>query len=186
MTILTARCLSPFCVHCDYSGHVRTLPVTWGRTVVYSGTSISSNTYMYSDLGQSGGFHRVLDVPSSLTTGWSRYSLNMAEKVTKIRNSNNEYFRSSNSIVGYAVVYILRLIGHTHDRESPIQNFSTAPKKLGAHISSPVWPPKPTEFVSYLGNLRCDAFTALKSIQSARNESFLAGSDNFHRVLTAI
>ena len=94
--------------------------------------------------------------------------------------------RSSNSIVGYAVVYILRLIGHTHDRESPIQNFSTAPKKLGAHISSPVWPPKPTEFVSYLGNLRCDAFTALKSIQSARNESFLAGSDNFHCVLTAI
>ena len=94
--------------------------------------------------------------------------------------------RSSNPIVGYAVVYILRLIGHTHDRESPIQNFSTAPKKLGAHISSPVWPPKPTEFVSYLGNLRCDAFTALKSLQSARNESFLAGSDNFHRVLTAI
>ena len=95
-------------------------------------------------------------------------------------------FRSSNSIVGHAVVYILRLIGHTHDRESPIQNFSTAPKKLGAHISSPVWPPKPTEFVSFLGNLRCDAFTALKSVQSARNESFLAGSDNFHRVLTAI
>ena len=94
--------------------------------------------------------------------------------------------RSSNSTVGYAVVYILRLIGHTHDRESPIQNFSTAPKKLGAHISSPVWPPKPTEFVSYLSNLRCDAFTALKSVQSARNESFLAGSDNFHRVLTAI
>ena len=94
--------------------------------------------------------------------------------------------RSSNSIVGYAVVYILRLIGHTHDRESPIQNFSTAPKKLGAHISSSVWPPKPTEFVSYLGNLRCDAFTALKSVQSARNESFLAGSDNFHHVLTAI
>ena len=94
--------------------------------------------------------------------------------------------RSSNSIVGYAVVYILRLIGHTHDRESPIQNFSTAPKKLGAHISSSVWPPKPTEFVSYLDNLRCDAFTALKSVQSARNESFLAGSDNFHRVLTAI
>ena len=75
-------------------------------------------------------------------------------------------YRSSNSIVGYAVVYILRLIGHTHDRESPIQNFSTAPKKLGAHISSPVWSPKPTEFVSYLGNLRCDAFTELKSIQS--------------------
>ena len=94
--------------------------------------------------------------------------------------------RSSNSIVGYAVVYILRLIGHTHDRESPIQNFSTAPKKLGAHISSPVWPPKPTEFVSYLVHLRCDAFTELKSVQSARNESFLAGSDNFHRVLTAI
>ena len=99
---------------------------------------------------------------------------------------NNTKSRSSNSIVGYAVVYILRLIGHTHDRESPIQNFSTAPKKLGAHISSPVWPPKPTEFVSYLGNLRCDAFTALKSVQSARNDSFLAGSDNFHRVLTAI
>ena len=94
--------------------------------------------------------------------------------------------RSSNSIAGYAVVYILRLIGHTHDRESPIQNFSTAPKKLGAHISSSVWPPKPTKFVSYLDNLRCDAFTALKSIQSARNKSFLAGSDNFHRVLTAI
>ena len=94
--------------------------------------------------------------------------------------------RSSNSIVGYAVVYILRLIGHTHDRESPIQNFSTAPKKLGAHISSSVWPPKPTESVSYLDNLRCDAFTALKSVQSARNESFLAGSDNFHRVLTDI
>ena len=33
--------------------------------------------------------------------------------------------RSSNSIVGYAVVYILRLIGHTHDRERPMQNFST-------------------------------------------------------------
>ena len=94
--------------------------------------------------------------------------------------------RSSNSIVGYAVVYILRLIGHTHDRESPIQNFSTAPKKLGAHISSPVWPPKPTEFVPYLVNLRCDAFTALKSVQSARNESFLAGSDNFHCVRSAI
>ena len=94
--------------------------------------------------------------------------------------------RSSNSTVGYAVLSILRLIGHTHDRENPIQNFSTAPKKLGAHISSPVWPPKPTEFVSYLSNLRCDAFTALKSVQSARNESFLAGSDNFHRVLTAI
>ena len=29
----------------------------------------------------------------------------------------------------------MRLTGHTHDRESPIQNFSTAPKKLGAHIS---------------------------------------------------
>ena len=83
-------------------------------------------------------------------------------------------------------LFTLRLIGHTHDRESPIQNFSTAPKKLGAHISSPVWQPKPTEFVSYLGNLRCDAFTALKYVQSARNESFLAGSDNFHRVLTAI
>ena len=94
--------------------------------------------------------------------------------------------RSSNSIVGYAVVYILRLIGHTHDRESPIQNVSTAPKKLGAHISSSVWPPKPTEFVPYLVNLRCDAFTALKSVQSARNESFLAGSDNFHRVRSAI
>ena len=67
--------------------------------------------------------------------------------------------RSSHSIVRYAFVYIMRLTGHTHDRESPIQNFSTAPKKLGAHISSPVWPPKPTEFVSYLGNLRCDAFT---------------------------
>ena len=80
----------------------------------------------------------------------------------------------------------MRLTGHTHDRESPIQNFSTAPKKLGAHISSPVWPPKPTEFVSYLGNLRCDAFTALKSVQSARNESLLAGSDNFHRVRSAI
>ena len=114
-------------------------------------------------------------------------------KKLKIPNSGLNVFlsgstgcRSSNSIVGHAVVYILRLIGHTHDRESPIQNFSTAPKKLGAHISSPVWPPKPTEFVSYLGNLRCDAFTALKSVQSARNESFLAGSDNFHRVLTAI
>ena len=94
--------------------------------------------------------------------------------------------RSSHSIVRYAFVYIMRLTGHTHDRESPIQNFSTAPKKLGAHISSPVWPPKPTEFVSYLGNLRCDAFTALKSVQSARNESFLAGSDNFHRVRSAI
>ena len=94
--------------------------------------------------------------------------------------------RSSNSIVGYAVVYILRLIGHTHDRESPIQNFSTAPKKLGAHISSPVWSPKPTEFVPYLVNLRCDALTALKSVQSARNESFLAGSDNFHCVHSAI
>ena len=80
----------------------------------------------------------------------------------------------------------MRLTGHTHDRESPIQNFSTAPKKLGAHISSPVWPPIPTDFVSYLGNLRCDAFTALKSVQSARNESFLAGSDNFHRVRSAI
>ena len=80
----------------------------------------------------------------------------------------------------------MRLTGHTHDRESPIQNFSTAPKKLGAHISSPVWPPNPTEFVSYLGNLRCDAFTALKSVQSARNESFLAGSDKFHRVRSAI
>ena len=87
--------------------------------------------------------------------------------------------RSSHSIVRYAFVYIMRLTGHTHDRESPIQNFSTAPKKMGAHISSPVWPPKPTEFVSYLGNLRCDAFTALKSVQSVRNESFLAGSDNF-------
>ena len=82
--------------------------------------------------------------------------------------------------------FTLRLTGHTHDRESPIQNFSTAPKKLGAHISSPVWPPIPTEFVSYLGNLRCDAFTALKSVQSARNESFLAGSDNFHRVRSVI
>ena len=94
--------------------------------------------------------------------------------------------RSSNSIVGYAVVYILRLIGHTHDRESPIQNFSTAPKKLGAHISSPVWSPKPTEFVPYLVSLRCDALTALKSVQSARNESFLAGSDNFNCVRSAI
>ena len=94
--------------------------------------------------------------------------------------------RSSHSIVRYAFVYIMRLTGHTHDRESPIQNFSTAPKKLGAHISSPVWPSKPTEFVSYLGNLRCDAFTALKSVQRARNESFLAGSDNFHRVRSAI
>ena len=94
--------------------------------------------------------------------------------------------RSSHSIVRYAFVYIMRLTGHTHDRESPIQNFSTAPKKLGAHISSPVWPPKPTEFVSYLSNLRCDAFAALKSVQSARNGSFLAGSDNFHRVRSAI
>ena len=74
------------------------------------------------------------------------------------------YVRSSHSIVRYGSVYILRLTGHTHDRESPIQNFSTAPKKLGAHISSPVWPPKPTEFVPYLVNLRCDAFTALKSV----------------------
>ena len=82
-------------------------------------------------------------------------------------------YRSSNSIVGYAVVYILRLIGHTHNSERPMQNFSTAPKKLGADISRPVWPPKPTEFVSYLVNLRCDTFTALKSVQSARNESFL-------------
>ena len=101
-------------------------------------------------------------------------------------NAGRKKCRSSNSIVGYAVVYIPRLIGHTHDRESPIQNFSTAPKKLGAHISSPVWPPKPTEFVPYLVNLRCDAFTALKSVKSARNESFLAGSDNFHRVRAAI
>ena len=60
--------------------------------------------------------------------------------------------RSSHSIVRYAFVYIMRLTGHTHDRESPIQNFSTAPKKLGAHISRPVWPPKPTEFVTYLVN----------------------------------
>ena len=94
--------------------------------------------------------------------------------------------RSSNSIVGYAVVYILRLIGHTHDRETPMQNFSTAPKKMGADFSRPVWPPKPTELVSYLVNLRCDAFTALKSAQSERNESFLAGSDNFHRVRSTI
>ena len=94
--------------------------------------------------------------------------------------------RSSHSIVRYAFVYTMRLTGHTHDRESPIQNFSTAPKKLGAHISSPVRPPKLTEFVSYLGNLRCDAFTALKSVQSARNESFLAGADNFHRVRSAM
>ena len=106
----------------------------------------------------------------------------LCENDTKIMFSS----RSSNSIVGYAVVYILRLIGHTHDRESPIQNFSTAPKKLGAHISSPVWLPKPNEFVPYLVHLRCDAFTALKSVQSARNESFLAGSDNFHRVRAAI
>ena len=61
-----------------------------------------------------------------------------------------QYARSSHSIVRYGSVYILRLTGHTHDRESPIQNFSTAPKKLGAHISRPVWPPKPTEFVTYL------------------------------------
>ena len=94
--------------------------------------------------------------------------------------------RSSHSIVSYGSVYILRLTGHTHDRESPIQNFSTAPKKLGAHISRPVWPPKPTEFVTYLVNERCDAFTALKSAQSERNESFLAGSDNFQRVCSAI
>ena len=94
--------------------------------------------------------------------------------------------RSSNSIVGYAVVYILRLIGHTHDRERPMQNFSTAPKKLGADISRPVWPPKPTEFGSYLVSFPCAAFTALKSSQSERNESFLAGSDNFLRVRSAI
>ena len=37
-----------------------------------------------------------------------------------------------------------------------MQNFSTAPKKLGADISRPVWSPKPTEFVSYHINLRCD------------------------------
>ena len=67
-----------------------------------------------------------------------------------------------------------------------MQNFSTAPKTLGADISRPVWPPKPTEFVSYIINLRYDAFTALKSVQSARNESFLAGSDNFHHVRSAI
>ena len=67
-----------------------------------------------------------------------------------------------------------------------MQNLSTAPKKLGADISRPVWPPKPTEFVPYLVDLRCDAFTALKSVQSARNESFLAGSDNFRRVHSAI
>ena len=66
---------------------------------------------------------------------------------------DNTKARSSNSIVGYAVVCILRLIGHTHDRERPIQNFSTAPKKLVADISRPVWPPKPTEFISYLVNL---------------------------------
>ena len=67
-----------------------------------------------------------------------------------------------------------------------MQNVSTAPKKLGADISRPVWPPKQTEFVSCLVNLSCNAFTALKSVQSARNESFLAGSDNFRRVRSAI
>ena len=99
-----------------------------------------------------------------------RYFCKILNQIGKRESVDKRYLlvRSSNSIVGYAVVYILRLIGHTHDRESPIQNFSTAPKKLGAHISSPVWPPKPTEFVSYLGNLRCGAFTALKSVQGAR------------------
>ena len=32
--------------------------------------------------------------------------------------------RPSHSIVRYAFVYIMRLTGHTHDRESPIQNKS--------------------------------------------------------------
>ena len=35
--------------------------------------------------------------------------------------------RSSHSIVSYGFVSILRLIGHTHDREKPMQNFSPAP-----------------------------------------------------------
>ena len=94
--------------------------------------------------------------------------------------------RSSNSIVGYAIVYILRLIGHTHDRERPMQNFSTAPKKLGADISRSVWPPKPTEFGSYLVSFPCADFTALKAAQSERNERFLAGRDNFRHVRSAI
>ena len=69
-----------------------------------------------------------------------------------------------------------------------MQNFSTAPKKLGADISRPVWPPKPTVYASYLVSLSfpCAALTALKSAQSERNESFLAGSDNFRCVRSAI
>ena len=35
---------------------------------------------------------------------------------------------SSHSIVRYAFVYIMRLTGHTHDRESPIQTFPLRPK----------------------------------------------------------
>ena len=69
--------------------------------------------------------------------------------------------RSSHSIVRYGSVYTLRLIGHTHDRERPIQNFSPAPLKLGADISRPVWTPKPTEFGSFLVSFHCAAFTAI-------------------------
>ena len=78
---------------------------------------------------------------------WEQGPIKALASITLQRNliSTTCWGISSNSIVGYAVVYILRLIGHTHDRESSIQNFSTAPKKLGAHISSPVWPPKPTD-----------------------------------------
>ena len=90
----------------------------------------------------------------------------LPERLTEYRSSLGDVFhvyfgrrlviilngRSSHSIVRYAFVYIMRLTGHTHDRESPIQNFSTAPKKLGAHIFRPVWPPKPNEFVTYLVN----------------------------------
>ena len=67
-----------------------------------------------------------------------------------------------------------------------MQNFSTAPKKLDADISRPVLPPKPTEIGSYFVSFPCAAFTALKSAQSERNESFLAVSDNFQRVCSAI
>ena len=75
---------------------------------------------------------------------------------------------------------MIRLIGHAHNREKPMQNFSPAPLKLGADISRPVWPPILTEFGSYLVSFPCAAFTALNSAESERSESFLAGSDNFH------